>query len=68
MLVHVQDCDGFTPLMRLVQRGCAAEAQLLLEAGDCNINAQAANTGATIWLGAATVNIHSRGACLAPTA
>jgi hypothetical protein len=31
--------------MRLVQRGAGAELQLLLGQGDCNINAQAVNTG-----------------------
>jgi hypothetical protein len=41
----VQDSEGFTPLMRLVQRGHRAEAEMLLARGDCNIHAQAASTG-----------------------
>jgi hypothetical protein len=41
----VQDSEGFTPLMRLVQRGHRAEAEMLLACDDCNIHAQAAGTG-----------------------
>jgi hypothetical protein len=50
----LQDCEGFTPLMRLVQRGLADEAQSLVAAGDCNFNAQAASTGV---VGAAATNM-----------
>lgn len=35
--------------MRLVQQGRRAEAEMLLARGDCNLDAQAANTGA--WWG-----------------
>jgi hypothetical protein len=37
--------------MRLVQRGAGAELQLLLGHGECNINAQAVNTGAAEYCG-----------------
>lgn len=45
-LIGMQDRGGFTPLMRLVQRRAGAEqVGVLLAAGDCHINAQAASTG-----------------------
>lgn len=40
LLLCWQDATGFTPLMRLLQRGAWADASELLGRGDCNINAQ----------------------------
>eukprot|EP00879_Flechtneria_rotunda_P006099 GHRR01006412.1.p1 GENE.GHRR01006412.1~~GHRR01006412.1.p1 ORF type:complete len:608 (+),score=207.09 GHRR01006412.1:162-1985(+) len=39
-LLGRQDSAGFTPLMRLLQRGLWSEAKQLLDKGDCNVNAR----------------------------
>ena len=43
----LQDSQGFTPLMRLLQSGCVPEAKQLLTQGDCNLAAQSSISAAT---------------------